>query len=81
MPHVFVNDVDDGAERFLSKFVSNTELGGEADTLKDHAAIQRDINRLEKWDDRNLMKFKKRKSKILHPGRNNTKHQYKLGTS
>lgn len=47
-----------------------------------HAAIQRDLNRLEKWTDRNIMKFKKKKKKAqLHflLGRNNSKHQYVLG--
>ncbi|KAK4831080.1 hypothetical protein QYF61_015278 [Mycteria americana] len=43
-----------------------------------HAAIQRDLNRLEKWADRNLVKFNKGKFKVLHLRRNNPMHQYNL---
>ncbi|KAK4815937.1 hypothetical protein QYF61_010194 [Mycteria americana] len=43
------------------KFADDTKLGGVADRPEDHAAIQRDLNRLEKWADRNLMKFNKGK--------------------
>ncbi|GAB0179814.1 mitochondrial enolase superfamily member 1 [Grus japonensis] len=68
---IFVNDLDDGVECSLSKFADDTKLGGVADTPEDCAAIQRDLNRLEKWADRNLMKFNKEKFKVLHLGRNN----------
>ncbi|PKU46197.1 rna-directed dna polymerase from mobile element jockey-like [Limosa lapponica baueri] len=59
-----------------SEKLTNTE--GVAGTPDGSAAIQKDLNRLEKWADRNLMKFNKGKHKVLHLGRNNLIHQYRL---
>jgi len=63
------------------KFADHTKLRGATDRPKGHAAIQRDLNRMEKWADRNFMKFKKGKCKVLQQGRNNPRHQYMLGAS
>ncbi|KAK4831886.1 hypothetical protein QYF61_020033 [Mycteria americana] len=59
----FINDLDNGTECTFNKFVDDTNLGG------------RDLNRLEKCADRDLMKFHKGKCQVLHLGRNNIRHQ------
>ena len=50
-----------------------------ADTPESCAAIQQDLDRLESWAGRNLIKFYKSKSRVLHVGRNNCMRQYRLG--
>lgn len=53
--NILICDLNDGTKYLLSKFADNTKLGGVADTSEGCAAIQRDLGRLEKWADKDLM--------------------------
>ncbi|GAB0179110.1 mitochondrial enolase superfamily member 1 [Grus japonensis] len=77
--NIFVGDMDSGIECTLSKFADYTNLCGVVDTLEGRDAIQRDLDRLERWACANLVKFNKAKCKVLHMGRRSPKHDYRLG--
>ncbi|RMC01104.1 hypothetical protein DUI87_22370 [Hirundo rustica rustica] len=65
----------------LSNFTDNTKLGGVADSPEGCAALRKDLNRLERWAKRNLLKSSKGKCRILHLGRSNLRHQHRLGVT
>uniref|UniRef100_A0A8C3H5J2 Protocadherin-16 n=1 Tax=Chrysemys picta bellii TaxID=8478 RepID=A0A8C3H5J2_CHRPI len=77
--NVFINDLDIGIESTLIKFADDTKLGGIATALENRVIIQKDLDKLEKWSEVNRMKFNKDKCKVLHLGRNNQFHTYRMG--
>ncbi|RMC19300.1 hypothetical protein DUI87_03907 [Hirundo rustica rustica] len=77
--NLFMNDLEEGIKYTLSKFAGDTKLGAVADPSEGSAAILWDLDQLQGWAERNLMRLSKGKCRVLHLGRNSPKCPHRLG--
>lgn len=75
---LFNISINDGAV-YQQQFCYDSKLGGVTETPKGHAAIQRDLGKLEEWANRNVMKLSKEKYEVLLLERSNPVHQCVMG--
>ncbi|KAK4825406.1 LOW QUALITY PROTEIN: hypothetical protein QYF61_027172 [Mycteria americana] len=79
--NIFISDLGDGIKCTLMKFADDTKLSGEVNTSEGRATLQEDLDRLEEWANKNLMRFNKDKCEVLHLGKHNPGVQHNLGST
>ncbi|KAJ7405931.1 rna-directed dna polymerase from mobile element jockey-like [Willisornis vidua] len=76
--YIFVDDLDEGIESTLSKFMDDSMLGESVNQEKVRKALQSILDRLDQWVETNGIRFNKAKCWVLHLGHDNTLQHYRL---
>jgi len=76
--NIFVGDMHSGIKCSLKRFADNSKQSGAVDITEGKDAIQRKLDRLERWAHAKIMKFNKAKCKVMRLGWGNLKHKYRF---
>ena len=72
---IFINDLPDNIKSTCKIFADDTKI---YNTPDNNVTIQEDLYTLQEWSDRWNLYFNVQKCKVMHVGKKNPKHQYKM---
>ncbi len=76
---VYVNDIPEIVNSSIKLFADDTKAWRVLKTEEDRVKLQQDLDSLEEWSRKWLLKFNASKCKVMHIGRKNTKASYFMG--
>ena len=75
---VYINDLLDGLQSKGKLFADDVKIYATIRGIEDSDQLQSDLNRLEEWSKKWLLKFNGEKCKVMSFGARNPKHDYTL---
>ena len=76
---ICISDIDYTVDTKIKKFADDTKLYERVWTEAQALSMQSSLDSVFKWGNEGQMLFNLSKCKVLHVGKNNLKHQYRMG--
>ena len=74
----YINDMPDGIDCDMKIFADDTKVYSKITNDDDYRKLQESLRKLVQWTEDWLVKFNCDKCKVLHMGRQNPKHEYRM---
>jgi endonuclease/exonuclease/phosphatase family metal-dependent hydrolase len=78
---IYINDLPDAINHTIQLFADDTKLYSKIESVEDCEGMQQDINRLQDWSDKWLLRFHPAKCKVMRIGPNQPDFQYHMRES
>ena len=73
---IYINDLPETVESMVYIFADDTKIYRKITTEKDCAALQKDLDMLQEWSNKWLLKFNTSKCKVMRLGMHHPEHIY-----